>query len=82
MGKEDPTCNTVYVAAVLPTGSGWQDILAETSEHPMQVKASRLDDIARSHNHYKSGYREVDTNSRDVYTLVTLPQSGKRPSNQ
>jgi len=26
ISKEDPTCNTVYVAAVRPTGSCWQDI--------------------------------------------------------
>jgi len=48
----------------------------------MQVKESRSDDIARSYNHYKMGYRKVDTNSRDVSTLSRLPRSGKMPSNQ
>jgi len=48
----------------------------------MQVEASRSDDIAQSHNHYKIAYGIVDTNSRDVSTLVRLPRSGKTPSNQ
>jgi len=48
----------------------------------MQVKASRLDDVAQSYKHYKIEYQKVDTNSQDVSTLVSLPRSGKTPSNQ
>jgi len=82
MSKEDPTCNTVYVAAVPPASSCSKNIGEETSEHLMQVKVPRSDDIAQSYNHYKIGYgRKVDTNSQEVSTLVRLPQSGKTPSN-
>ena len=31
--QEHPTCNTVYVAAICPTGSRSQDICQEMSEH-------------------------------------------------
>jgi len=82
MSKEDPTCNTIYVAAIRPTGSCSQDISEETSEHLMQVKASRSEDIAQSYNHCKSTYRKADKNSRDVSTLVRLPRSRKTPSSQ
>ena len=48
----------------------------------MQVEASRSDDIAQSYNYYKIGFRKVDTNSRDISTLVRLPRSGKMPRDQ
>jgi len=79
MGKEDPSCNSLYVAAASPTGSSSQDICEETSEHLMQVEASRSDEIAPSYHYYKSGYQIADTNSLDVSTLVRLPRSGKTP---
>jgi len=82
MSEEDPTCNTVYVAAVGQTSSCSQDRCEETSEHHMQVKASRSDNITQSYNHYKIGYRKGDTNPREASTIVRLPQSGKTPSNQ
>jgi len=82
ISKEDPTCNSVYVAALRPTGSRSQDMSEETSEHLMQVKASKSDGIALSPSHYKIGYRKVATNSRDVSLLVRPPRSGKTPSNQ
>ena len=80
--KKDPTCNTIYIAALPPTGSCSQDIWEETSEQIMQVKASWSDDIGQSYGHYKSGYQKEDTKSRDVSTLFRLPYSGKRPSDQ
>ena len=46
ISKEDPTCNTIYVAAGRSTGSCSQDIWEETSEQLMQVKASKSGDMA------------------------------------
>jgi len=48
LSREDPTCNTVYVAAVRPTSSCSQRILEEPSDHLMEVEASRSDDMAQS----------------------------------
>jgi len=81
MTKEDPMYQTVYVGAVSPTSYCSHDIWEETSEHLMQVKASRSDNTAQIYNHRKIGYQKVDTNSQDVPTLVRLLQSRKTPSN-
>ena len=82
MSKEDPTHNTVYVAAVPATGSCSQDIEVETAEYLMQLKASRSDNTAQSYGYHNMGDWRVDINSQDVSTSVRLPRFGKTPNNQ
>src|ERR1700759_3250369 len=48
------SCNTVYVAAVRPTGSCSQDIREETFGHLMQVEATQSVDGASSYRRLKS----------------------------